>query len=348
LVLSAFTSFLSPLPFLFIHCQAEIERRAQKAIERYEASQGTAKPQKKKSKVMHRRPSEVLQSMTVWQLPLPLPTTHVPEVFRVMGKERLVMKGTERKMTHSARCFECKVSGTANDVVMHERIEHVAKHLRVPDERGEAAHAAAFLLRVPDEGEAGLAALSKFSWGTELHDVMASSRTKMIHSSGTFKWEYPDFLDGNVHVRCKTTTCLITVGSCVISIALSQQNSSNWEEKIDVHISICSRIGKEGSLPQLLMESNFTMYDNIIGDSITSCSPSADCFITSTESRFSADREDCLHDPHEGNTNLHKTELTDLKQALGLKATLPGELVAGLLALSFPKREYWRKGFVNK
>lgn len=95
---------------------AEFAKRKAKAVSRYEKSQSTDKPQKKRPKIqqLSDHPANDLGSLRYFfgMSNLPIPTV-------ISGHANEPMR-----MTHATKCKVCKVRGTIRDIVLHERLEH--------------------------------------------------------------------------------------------------------------------------------------------------------------------------------------------------------------------------------
>lgn len=94
---------------------AEFTKRKAAAIIRYEKSQSTAKPQKKRAKIerISDRPEEDLASLKYHAQSFPISVTYKQE-----------WDSSKLKMESPVRCQHCFVMGSTKDVEMHERLVH--------------------------------------------------------------------------------------------------------------------------------------------------------------------------------------------------------------------------------
>jgi hypothetical protein len=98
----------------------KFEARKSKALERYNKSQNTSKPQKKRSKIgkLSSQPADNLRGLRYALGTLPVGMIYTNDFH---GRRDL---SSILKMTYAAKCQVCDRTGLPSDIELHERLEH--------------------------------------------------------------------------------------------------------------------------------------------------------------------------------------------------------------------------------
>jgi hypothetical protein len=172
--------------------EAEISKRAEKAIVKHEKSQSTPKPQKKRPKIekMPKRPAENLQQLRAF-------VSHIP-----IGSAYRNKSG-ELKMTPPVKCSTCNLMGSTDDIVMHERLEHG-------------------VFKIPDTRDRNFLHINRSSAPENLTRVVVSEEALRIPVGGSIEYTLSSgyFVD-NPEGKWLSQNCLFTFGACKISVDLT-------------------------------------------------------------------------------------------------------------------------------